>query len=289
MAPVGQWEKVETPPRAWGRRSSLGSTAGMIGNTPTCVGKTRFALRFTSTTTETPPRAWGRPFKIAPAGWEKGNTPTCVGKTRESKNAAVEPWKHPHVRGEDRKLHWQLLGSVETPPRAWGRPLKDPFATRADRNTPTCVGKTPEQTLCQVERGKHPHVRGEDCCLGLRTCIAVETPPRAWGRPVSTAAGWSRGGNTPTCVGKTHQAWQACWATQKHPHVRGEDRLKPFLAPGQAETPPRAWGRRTPASSAKPWYGNTPTCVGKTPAPPPTATQKQKHPHVRGEDLLGAG
>ena len=34
----------ETPPHAWGRRNGLRLLHSQAGNTPTCVGKTRYAL-----------------------------------------------------------------------------------------------------------------------------------------------------------------------------------------------------------------------------------------------------
>ena len=38
--------------------------------------------------------------------------------------------------------------------------------------------------------------------------------------------------------------WQAVRAiAEKHPHVRGEDLVQNRQRLGQAETPPRAWGR----------------------------------------------
>ena len=70
--------------------------------------------------------------------------------------------KHPHVRGEDDDALFFIGDVVETPPRAWGRPvrrLRDDFNIR---NTPTCVGKTPSLLKAVGKGTKHPHVRGED-------------------------------------------------------------------------------------------------------------------------------
>ena len=72
-----------------------------VGNTPTCVGKTRPAFVVTvrnwkhphmrgedvlrlpvkAIIIETPPHAWGRRERELPCGVGDGNTPTCVGKT----------------------------------------------------------------------------------------------------------------------------------------------------------------------------------------------------------------
>ena len=75
---------LETPPRAWGRRSTAISLARSYGNTPTCVGKTQPTLISSgipwkhphvrgedviqqlerTVSLETPPRAWGRHWEI---------------------------------------------------------------------------------------------------------------------------------------------------------------------------------------------------------------------------------
>ena len=50
------------------------------------------------------------------------------------------------------------------------------------------------------------------------------------------------------------------------------------------ETPPRAWGRRRAIFGSKIHFGNTPTCMGKTPLIPLMTFSSKKHPHVHGED-----
>ena len=50
--------------------------------------------------------------------------------------------KHPHGRGED-GIRGQFITQVtETPPRAWGRRLRDLRPIAFSGNTPTGVGKT---------------------------------------------------------------------------------------------------------------------------------------------------
>ena len=172
----------ETPPRAWGRRTTARQKLKHLGNTPTCVGKTEHRagkIRWQwkhphvrgedngggwgdAVGAETPPRAWGRLHhdsrrdcmnrntptcvgKTMPddvQGVLLRNTPTCVGKTRWPSKWAETAKKHPHVRGEDTKSHASTTMSAETPPRAWGRLKVLPKYCRFFRNTPTCVGKT---------------------------------------------------------------------------------------------------------------------------------------------------
>src|SRR5690606_33026450 len=72
----------------------------------------------------------------------------------------------------------------------------------------------------------------------------------------------------------------------KHPHVRGEDAKLLPVRVGGLETPPRAWGRPPSPLSTTSCTGNTPTCVGKPVPRRPGRRDRQKHPHVRGEDSL---
>ncbi len=135
---------------------------------------------------ETPPCVWGRLALGAAASGAKGNTPTCVGKTRHAASLSSSVKKHPHVCGEDEILTIPKPTRQETPPRVWGRPFFNlPIAT-LNRNTPTCVGKTPNQTEPASSLEKHPHVCGEDVSDDGKFVLVSETPPRVWGRPAKS-------------------------------------------------------------------------------------------------------
>ena len=114
--------------------------------------------------------------------YRRRNTPTCVGKTFCAENSGILGEKHPHVRGEDVN---RLIGrshELETPPRAWGRRPIYRVMYCNERNTPTCVGKTPGCVRFWACSRKHPHVRGEDDARSFYVTMEEETPPRAWGR-----------------------------------------------------------------------------------------------------------
>ncbi len=158
-------------------------------NTPTCVGKTRghhcrhaikrkhphvrgedpagglYRLRHL----ETPPRAWGRLRPKPPPLNLIGNTPTCVGKTFAQYVSDFVHRKHPHVRGEDQLIKAGTFNPEETPPRAWGRLWKLLCPAWTDGNTPTCVGKTQSPGVRNRDERKHPHVRGEDTNILLKS------------------------------------------------------------------------------------------------------------------------
>ena len=116
----------------------------------------------------------------------------------------------------------------------------------------------------------------------------METPPRAWGRPGDGRRLELTEGNTPTCVGKTDAAGNSLPMARKHPHVRGEDAFGRLYESFVGETPPRAWGRPRGYCWGVASPGNTPTCVGKTVSESSENVKIEKHPHVRGEDLIYA-
>ena len=172
----------------------------------------------------------------------------------------------------------------ETPPRAWGRPVRMVKATVASGNTPTGVGKTAPLTVIPCIRRKHPHGRGEDDADLRGADLRGETPPRAWGRRVIHRGGDGVVGNTPTGVGKTTATVLHHALGQKHPHGRGEDNGGGRRNHYHLETPPRAWGRPLFVKSVSDNSRNTPTGVGKTETIQDIKTIYQKHPHGRGED-----
>ena len=152
---------------------------------------------------ETPPRAWGRHLSPRARKILKGNTPTCVGKTRTSPRPQASSRKHPHVRGEDSPEHSGANPEIETPPRAWGRRVRDDQVGNEKETPPRAWGRRLSPEARRRVLGKHPHVRGEDPHRSAFSPPSSETPPRAWGRLVHELAHRCPCGNTPTCVGKT--------------------------------------------------------------------------------------
>ena len=233
---------------------------------------------------ETPPRAWGRQGACKKGRPRRRNTPTGVGKTAKAQTARLPSQKHPHGRGEDIFAPFRASNRKETPPRAWGRPLRQIAIIANARNTPTGVGKTTHDRSCPPCGQKHPHGRGEDLGPPPRVSITPETPPRAWGRPVGKQAERAGAGNTPTGVGKTAGRPVHDHGGQKHPHGRGEDSMRRLRPSTVMETPPRAWGRQAPEILGAPGRRNTPTGVGKTSHLQDGKSLGWKHPHGRGED-----
>jgi len=218
--------KLETPPRAWGRRLPCHCSYHKTGNTPTCMGKTvhlfyvilsqekhphvhgedyiLFCIAIIDT--ETPPRAWGRRSFLNSTPITQRNTPTCMGKTYLLCTSQGVLQKHPHVHGEDIPFVADNGAKEETPPRAWGRLLDGRNSLSIMRNTPTCMGKTNFPHRPFLRSWKHPHVHGEDAQLLALRNLQAETPPRAWGRPLILLSLLCLSRNTPTCMGKTLSA-----------------------------------------------------------------------------------
>ena len=133
---------------------------------------------------------------------------------------------------------------METSPPAWGKPRTD-YARSLDR-------------------GKHPHLRGENRKTNNGRVLIVETSPPAWGklplRPIDNL----RDRNIPTCVGKTLRSQERSRQYRKHPHLRGENDLESVGIASRLETSPPAWGKLPPAFTSPVCPRNIPTCVGKT-------------------------
>ena len=172
---------------------------------------------------ETPPRTWGRPVFSSASFPRKRNTPTHVGKTHRQLDLRPGRWKHPHARGEDRRMRRELASSSETPPRTWGRPFLEQKSMRQRGNTPTHVGKTGHSVAARNSMPKHPHARGEDDSPVDIGRVPLETPPRTWGRQERVNIRPSSLRNTPTHVGKTRAYGGSALPDKKHPHARGED------------------------------------------------------------------
>ena len=95
------------------------------------------------------------------------------------------------------------------------------------------------------------------------------SPPRAWGRLLHRHRRCPVVRLTPTCVGTTLHARRA-----------------PSAPP--CGSPPRAWGRLSGSRPRSAWDRLTPTCVGTTRTHFVTASSQPAHPHVRGDDRVGA-
>src|SRR5690606_20106322 len=153
---------IGSPPRAWGRRAPQALREVHDRFTPTCVGTTPSGSQ-PSPAHSVHPHVRGDDV-IEPAT-ELGRmrfTPTCVGTTCCRPKSASRFAVHPHVRGDDATPTARARGGYGSPPRAWGRRIRDHWRDHAWRFTPTCVGTTPGACGPRWLSTVHPHVRGDD-------------------------------------------------------------------------------------------------------------------------------
>ena len=176
------------------------------------------------------------------------------------------------------------LGSRETPPRTWRRPLKTHRNTGFQRNTSTDVEKTPMSRLLFSMLGKHLHGRGEDRIFDKLMFVIWETPPRTWRRLRACQHRRVFDGNTSTDVEKTSRSGRESTRSRKHLHGRGEDGGKAIFGSSIGETPPRTWRRLEELEASSHRSGNTSTDVEKTLQDLIPTRQNRKHLHGRGED-----
>jgi len=158
-----------------------------------------------------------------------------------------------------------FLGRLQgTPPRVWGRAFIGVTAPSIFRDTPTCVGKSIEPAVPSALAKGHPHVCGEEKSLDVKPRLELGTPPRVWGRVESDPHSETRGGDTPTCVGKRNILFCCVCTSEGHPHVCGEEWTAFMQEQAQTGTPPRVWGRELKGNVSDRYKGDTPTCVGKS-------------------------
>jgi len=111
-------------------------------------------------------------------------------------------------------------------------------------------------------------MRGENGATCLIKLKYKGTPPHAWGKPGTKDFTTSSNRYTPTCVGKTSTSQASGW--------------------NSAGTPPHAWGKLLCSAAGLPMPRYTPTCVGKTHLTAHCNPPETVHPHMRGENGLGA-
>src|SRR5690606_41022461 len=89
-----------------------------------------------------PPRVWGKRWSSNYASLPCRFTPTRVGKTNRLVRYSSMNTVHPHACGENFPFLLNNPRSVGSPPRVWGKHVKQLLYRLSDRFTPTRVGKT---------------------------------------------------------------------------------------------------------------------------------------------------
>ena len=131
-------------------------------------------------------------FHVAAAGEEadlsrarprvpRRNIPTRVGRIAALRGNGRTTPEHPHARGENWKFMPKPAIDGGTSPRAWGECLEAVLLVARDRNIPTRVGRMMTPICCAAVSTEHPHARGENGGIRMKTRAIFGTSPRAWG------------------------------------------------------------------------------------------------------------
>ena len=134
--------------------------------------------------------------------------------------------------------------------------------------------------------GKHPRLRGEDGFAPVALSYITETPPLTRGRLRESFDALPSQRNTPAYAGKTFTQCLALAKLWKHPRLRGEDEVHKTARPRLSETPPLTRGRPRMLDQEALAKRNTPAYAGKTQGARHWCRPGQKHPRLRGEDVL---
>jgi len=130
----------------------------------------------------------------------------------------------------------------------------------------------------------HPHGRGDNRHVGLRTLPPRGSPPRAWGQCYCVGQRRNAPRFTPTGVGTMALEVFAYLAAAVHPHGRGDNAIAHYTLIAPDGSPPRAWGQLQQEGSDGQFDRFTPTGVGTIATRTVIRSVIAVHPHGRGDN-----
>ena len=111
------------------------------------------------------------------------------------------------------------------------------------RFTPTGVGTMNGTRSARSSHAVHPHGRGDNTDIPVRSERAFGSPPRAWGQSAPTLRRPPPARFTPTGVGTITRAARREVPLPVHPHGRGDNVSASVFKRKSSGSPPRAWGQ----------------------------------------------
>ncbi len=198
----------------------------------------------------------------------------------------LSPADHPHGRGDGQRRTWSVQLGHGSPPRAWGRPAGIANRPERERITPTGVGTALRRNWRSRSRPDHPHGRGDGAVSANHWMAAFGSPPRAWGRLVSSRCPRGPGRITPTGVGTALRRNWRSRSRPDHPHGRGDGTACPMGGNSAGGSPPRAWGRPDGQIHIQDGDRITPTGVGTAYQKRQNGAEQADHPHGRGDGTM---
>ena len=211
--------------------------------TPTHVGKMLILMISQALICGSPPRTWGKWMPKMSAYRLPWFTPTHVGKIDRRGSGRNRRAVHPHARGENLTKSSIASFVSGSPPRTWGKCLRQLLLGVENRFTPTHVGKIKYASNNPADCPVHPHARGENGVMSISRDSSFGSPPRTWGKYVAAGLAPAPIRFTPTHVGKIPESRPYSPGSPVHPHARGENLLEYIFTSSSSGSPPRTWGK----------------------------------------------
>ena len=147
-------------------------------------------------------------------------------------------------------------------------------------------GKEGDGVNGRYQAEDHPRVCGEKSGVAIRTSAFTGLPPRMRGKEMEDVPARQRGGITPACAGKRHQAGNPHHAAEDHPRVCGEKTSSRQSTSCCRGSPPRVRGKERLLPEKHTSSGITPAYAGKSRSRRTTVRPLRDHPRVCGEKHL---
>ena len=128
---------------------------------------------------------------------------------------------------------------------------------------------------------------GENSTKSDKAASILGSPPRVRGKRSVRRAISGEQRITPACAGKTITAEHPSRGFKDHPRVCGENKSVSLVLPLRMGSPPRVRGKRFTNSRFSCSVRITPACAGKTLRIHGRWVEREDHPRVCGENLVG--
>ena len=155
------------------------------------------------------------PFKL-------GSPPRMRGKAGFKLHSAELAGITPAYAGKRRGWSKWQISSRGSPPRMRGKERSCHSHQCVHGITPAYAGKSAKTHWTITTRRDHPRVCGEKQSRQRCRMSRTGSPPRMRGKEMEDVPARQRGGITPACAGKRHQAGNPHHAAEDHPRVCGE-------------------------------------------------------------------
>ena len=252
-----------SPPRARGRRDAAEGGRGPRRFTPAGAGTAPgpeargspgsvhprgrgdgvYVVWTSVSTRGSPPRARGRPRTWPRPAAPVRFTPAGAGTASSASAAKSGSAVHPRGRGDGRHSKSETVSRLGSPPRARGRPGREPRRRPDPRFTPAGAGTAPPRNPGRYTKPVHPRGRGDGETKRARQDAALGSPPRARGRPVFDHGTAVAGRFTPAGAGTACRSRPAPARPAVHPRGRGDGQMRTTNETQPGGSPPRARGR----------------------------------------------